>query len=323
MTIHYLRILNSKGLTVYSNKFNSKNSFFEEGANDLEFIVNKLYADLQANYPNKIKLRLVDKPDNVPEGSFVYFFIESYDLYIFFSDQGDLSDYSALKEITKTIESRKEERAFYKGVVISDFDDTQGPIPIYNGSILEEELLSVLAVQGTTVLGMGMTSMPNNIVGPVPIPTNPKLSALIRGFLRPAPSSEDPRIQLGGRPTTIFIIIDSQVILHKETLDFIDVFLSQWIYSDAVKEFFDDDDLKQMSEDLGQLIILALDLIRLRDIQTSHLRDLLKFYASENMILKQEIAHLRSQLQPKPNKTIKKTTKASKSTTKNTKRKKT
>lgn len=316
LTIQYLRVLNSKGLNVYSDKFKSKNPYFEEMNNDLEFIVNKLYADLQTNYPSKIKLRLVDEPGTVPDGSFVYFFIESYDLYIFFSDQEDLADYSTIPELKKVINERKNERSFYKGVVIADFDDTQGPIPIFNDSELEEELLSVLAVQGTTVLGMGMTAIPNHIVGPVPIPANPKLSALIRGFQRPAPHSDDPRIQLGGRPTTIFIIIDSQVILHKETLDFIDVFISQWIFSEAIKENFEEEDLKQMSIDLGQLIILATDLIRLRDIQTSELRELLKFYTSENMILKQEITHLRSKLNPTTRSRAKKTTQKKKRTKK-------
>ena len=78
-----------------------------------------------------------------------------------------------------------------------------------------------------------------------------------------------------------------------------ETFLSQWIYSDAVKEFLEEDDLKQMAIDLEQIIVLAQDLIRLRDIQSSHIKDLLKFYTTENMILRQEIAHLRLRLQAK------------------------
>ena len=229
-----------------------------------------------------------------------------------------MTDYSSLSKVTEAIRKRKEDRSFFKGIVISDFDDVQGPVPIFNASELEEDFLAVLAVQGTTVLGMGMQSMPNHIVGPVPIPSNPELSTLIRGFQRPAPSSTDPRIQLGGRPTMIFMIIESRITLHKETLDFIDSFLSQWIYSEAVKEFLEDEDLKQMSIDLEQLIILALDLIHLRDIQTVHLRELVKFYASENMLLKQEIAHLRTRLSVKSSPSTKKTTKKRK-TTKNSK----
>ena len=159
---------------------------------------------------------------------------------------------------------------------------------------------------------MGMTRIPNNIVGPVPIPSNTDLYAVIRGFQRPAPNSIDPRVQLGGRPTTIFMIIDSQVILHKETLDFIDTFLGQWINSGAVKEILEDDDLQEMSVNLGQLIILAQDLIKLRDIQTSNLKELVKFYTTENMLLKQEIAHLRSQLNPVRKTTTKSTQKKKK-----------
>jgi hypothetical protein len=296
MNIKYLRIINSKGLTVRSKKFDTKDSFFDDGNNDLEFVVNNLYSDLQSNFPRKLSLRLIEETKTVPEGIFVYFFIEYYDLFIFFTNQGDLSDYSNIDIIINAINERKTERAFFKGVVVADFDDTQGPIPIYNNSVLEEDFLPVLAVQGTTVLGMGMTTMPNHIVGPVPIPANSELSTLIRGFQRPAPNSDDPRIKLGGRPTTIFLIIESRIILHKETLDFIDVALTQWIYSEAIKEFFDEEDLKQMAVDLEQLVILAQDLIHLRDAQSNHLRDLVKFYASENMILKQEILHLRNKL---------------------------
>ena len=310
----YLRVVNSRGLTVFSENYTKKNPFFEENNNDLEFIVNNLYADLQSNFPNKLKLRLIEEVSNLPEGLWVYFFIEHYDLFIFFSDIENLTDISNIKEITKAIDLRQTERSFYKGVVVADFDDTQGPIPIYNGSALDDDFLSVLAVQGTTVLGMGMTSMPSHIVGPIPIPSNSELSTLIRGFQRSAPGSEDPRIQLGGRPTTIFIIIESKIILHKETLDFIETFLSQWIYSDAVKEFFEEEDLKQMSIDLEQLIVLAQDLIRLRNLQSSHIKDLLKFYTTENMILRQEIAHLRSKLSAKTKKSTTKKKKEMKKT---------
>ena len=296
LAIKYLRVINSKGLAVYSNNYTKSDPFFVENNNDLEFIINNLYADLQSNFPNKLSLRLIDEVDNAPEGIYVYFFIEHYDLFIFFSDQNGLTDISTIKELSETINIRKSERSFFKGVVVSDFDDEQGPIPIFNGSELDEDFLPVLAVQGTTVLGMGMTSMPSHLVGPVPIPSRPELSTIIRGFQRSAPNSQDPRIQLGGRPTTIFIIIDSNVTLHKETLDFIDTFISQWLFSEAVKEFLDEEDLRQMSIDLGQLIILAQDLIRLRNIQSTHLRELVKFYATENMILKQELAHLRAKL---------------------------
>ncbi len=302
MSIKYLRIVNSKGLAVYSENYSKSDPFFKENSNDLEFIINNLYADLQLNYPNKLSLRKVEEAPNLPKGLYVYFFIEHYDLFIFFSDQGDLANISGIKKLTDAVTLRKTERSFFKGIVVSDFDDTQGPIPIFNASELEEDFLAVLAVQGTTVLGMGMTSMPSNIVGPVPIPSSTELSTLIRGFQRPAPHSEDPRVQLGGRPTTIFIIIDTQIILHKETLDFIDSFLTQWIVSDAVKEFFEEDDLKQMAIDLEQLVILSQDLILLRDIQSSHLKDLLIFYTTENMFLKQEIAHLRARLSGKPTK---------------------
>lgn len=310
MTIKYLRIINSKGLAVYSENYSKSDPFFKEDNNDLEFIINNLYADLQLNYPGKLSLRRVDETPNLPKSLFVYFFIEHFDLFIFFSNQADLVDISGLTKLQNAINLRKAERSFFKGIVVSDFDDTQGPIPIFNRSSLEEDFLAILAVQGTTVLGMGMTTMPSNIVGPVPIPSNTELSTLIRGFQRPAPHSEDPRVQLGGRPTTIFIIIDSQITLHKESLDFIDTFLTQWIASEAVKEYLEDEDLKQMSIDLEQLLILSQDLIRLRDIQSSHLKELLIFYTTENMLLKQEIAHLRTRLS-------KKTTKAStKATTK-------
>ncbi len=315
MSIKYLRIINSKGLSIYSEVFpkSDENPFFEENSNDLDFIVNSLYANLQSNFPKNQYLCRIEEAQNVPKGLFVYFFIEHYDLFIFFSNLDDLKDYTKVKEISNAVEKRKEERSFYKGIVISDFDDVQGPVPIFNGSELKEDLLAVLAVQGTTVLGMGMETMPSHVVGPVPIPSNPELSTLIRGFQRPAPSSNDPRIQLGGRPTIIFIVLESHITLHKETLDFIDSFLTQWIYSDAIKEFFDQDDLKQLAIGLEQLIILTLDLIRLRDIQTSHLRDLVKFYVSENIFLKQEIIHLRNKLVTKSSSSLKTTTKKKKS----------
>lgn len=325
MSIDYLRVINSKGLSVISEAFEKKNDFYQEGSNDLEFIINNLYANLQSNFPSKLSLRLVEEAPNIPNGIYAYFFIEHYDLYIFFSKEGNLTEYSSIKEISQIVNERQSEMSFFRGVVVTDFSDTEGPVPLYNGSELEDDFLSVLAVQGTTVLGMGMTSIPNHIVGPVPIPANSELSALIRGFQRPAPGSEDPRIQLGGRPTTIFIIIEAQIILNKEILDFIDTFLSQWINSGAVKEFFDEDDLKDLTIDLRHLVILAQDLIRLRDIQTSHLKDLVKFYTSENAMLKQEIIHLRDQLHPHPKKRAKahkssKTTRTPKTTTKKKKK---
>ncbi|MHA2366418.1 MAG: hypothetical protein ACXAC7_20845 [Candidatus Hodarchaeales archaeon] len=315
-------LLNSRGLKVYS-KILGKEKYLHDETSNFELIISTIYANLQENFPKEFEITEF-KEIELPKGLQCYFYVHEFDLMVLFSSK-------ALKSLPKDpivnelLEKRQQSRSFYKGLCVADFDDTSGPIPIFNHSMLNESEQAMLSVQGTTVLGMGMTEMPVTLVGPVPVPTAPELSFLGFGYQRPAPKSEDPRILKGGRPATLFLIIDTAENIGKEVRDFVETFLFQWTQSNVgMQEKLLDDDLERLDDNIQQTITLAKDIISVRKSQEQNIRELLRIYASENLLLRDEIRSLKDQLQQLSTSKVKKVlkTKAKKVPTKKKKAKK-
>jgi hypothetical protein len=296
--IKALFILNSNGLKVES-LIKKTDSFFHTGNTQLEELISSIFVHYQYNYPvSSMPVEIVDQ--NLPSGVVGYHFVHAYDLFITFFEEKPDRDLTKLSEVIKLISLRQSLRSFYKGIVVADFDDTMGPVPIYNNSPLEEGETTMLAVQGTTVLGMGMTTIPAQLVGPVPVPRRPNYSFMAFGYQRPAPGSNDPRILSVGRPAIIFLILDHVDTLDKEVKDFAESYLFQWVQAEvAQQEILNLADLARLHDNLMKIIILAKDLVRLRTIQIAEIKELLIRSSTENLLLKEEISHLKAQLEAK------------------------
>lgn len=293
-----LYLLNSRGLQVFSEIFNS-NKFFtntQDDSNSVDNILISIYYELNFNFPENLSIRKISSDYKIPKGLFGYYFVSNNDLYIIFSNTKPNIIKSLLKDekIKTFVQKRKKMIGFYSGLFVSDYSEQQGPVPFFNDSPISDEEQFLLAVQGVTVLGMGTTDTDKTqLAGPLPVPRNDKYSFLVFLYHRPAPDSEDPRIKQNGRPATIFMIVETSENIDKEVLDFTKTFLDQWASSGpANKNKLDPNDLKRLKVDIARIIQLARDLVFIRAIQESEFRNLLLAYSSENLLLKDQISDL-------------------------------
>jgi len=311
--IEALVLLNSQGLKIASEVFSNKTFFLGENQ-ALDLVLNTVYSHLNLDFPEKLPVTVIDF--ELIEGIFGAYFVEKKEIYFIFSNTVIKRPKMLLKDkkIVKFIDNRQKELRFFNGIFISDWQDSAGPVPLYNKSTLDDETLTLLAVQGTTILGMGMNEVPNQLVGPIPVPKT-VLSFIVYMYKRTASESSDSRIVSKGRPTTIFIIlelVEGNDRLDKETQEFIKTFLEQYVRSEqAQEEFLYEEDLDQLNIDLKQTVLLAKDLITMRTLKEGELSKLLHSYASENMLMKSEIVELKAQIADYKRKEMKKTRKNS------------
>jgi len=217
----------------------------------------------------------------VPETK-IYYSWYGGDLYILASpettDQQEME-----KELTDLYKLRKSMKDRFLGVLFCDFDDMQGPVPVFNNSPLEEVTTYQLAAQGMSLAAMGQSELPKYVVGPIPVPGSTEYQTLVYSFTRPVMDSEDPRIIAGGRPGILFMIFNLEK-LETDVLEFLEAFLTQWKASPDVSP----DGLEDLSENVRLTITLAWDLIKYREKQNEYLRELVTKYYSELILLRQE-----------------------------------
>ena len=296
-------LLNSRGLSVNKEVFSDHKYFVEDGDSSVEDILVSIFYTLNFNFPDIKTISPIAKKDyKTPSGIYGYYLVKYYDLFILFTNKKvlkkDLKSLQNHETVKKFIEKREETISYYKGLFVSDYSEVQGPIPYFNKSPISDETQFLLAVQGVTVLGMGLADYSKTqLAGPLPVPKSSKYSFLVFLYHRPAPDSEDPRIQQNGRPATLFMIVDATENIDKEVMNFTQTFLEQWAASEAAnKTVLDIVDLQRVNVDLQRIIQLARDLVYIRSIQESKFRKLLVAYSTEIMLLKDENTSLREKL---------------------------
>jgi regulator of replication initiation timing len=227
-------------------------------------------------------------------------------LFFVYTKGKDFTINNILKDefIAEKIAERKNKLKFFIGMIVSEFRDDIGPAPLYSKMNLEEvkfteEQLTLLSVQGTTLLGMGQKQMPKYLIGPVPVPHSDYFF-LAFSYHRLSDESSDPRIQKIGRPTVIFIMLDSVATKEKEMIDFLELFLSHWSMTEIGRqEFIDTEDFDRLFRDIRNTIYLAKDLIAVRNIQQEEFKLLFTQYSTENILLRSQNEELRNKLSHK------------------------
>ncbi|MHA2367077.1 MAG: hypothetical protein ACXAC7_24205 [Candidatus Hodarchaeales archaeon] len=298
-----LFLVNSRGLKVKTKIFSEIEDYIGEIIEEetLDNFLMSIYSDLNIDFPDSLSLILFGSDIDLPDGVFGAYFVLNSDIYFILTNTEiiDKQKLVNLPEVKQFIEERQKKVKFYKGLVIADYSEKEGPIPTFNRSPLSQNKeLPLLAVQGITVLGMGMDDIPKyHLAGPLPVPGNTNYSFLCYMYYRPAPDSPDPRISASGRPATLFLIIEPCENVEKEILDFTKTFLDQWIISTAAnKKKLENKDLDQLNIDLQRIVLLAKDLLYLRTIRESEIRKMLQITASENVLLRHEVEELKAKL---------------------------
>lgn len=117
------------------------------------------------------------------------------------------------------------------GLIVTTMTD-MGPFPLLNLSPIGEDTTVKLSVIGMTILSMGAGTVAEKqhyrLHGSIPIPDSPNLEALAMSFTVAPTRTEDVRIDLHGRESTIWLLFDSK--------DRDRIFLQHTIIEKALKE---------------------------------------------------------------------------------------
>ena len=298
-------IYNDKGLKVSRTIFESGEPFFNDNIDFVDHTHLDLYMKLKLDFPNNFPITKIQRDAEfpIPTSLSCYYFIIDRDLYFVYTRGNKINDEDIIQDkfILEKIDERKNRLKFFVGILIAEFRDDVGPAPIYSKMNLDEvhfseEQLTLLSVQGTTLLGMGQKHMPTYLIGPVPVPRTDYFF-LAFSYHRLSEESTDPRIKSLGRPTVIFTLLDNSATKEKELIDFIELFLSYWSKTEAGKsEHIKREDFDRLFRDIKNTISLSKDLIAVRTIQQQEFRLLFTHYYTENLLLHSQNEELKLQL---------------------------
>ncbi len=299
-------IYNEKGLKVSRTIFESGEPFFNDNIDQVDHNHLDLYMKLKLDLPKNLPLTKIERESDfpIPTSLSCYYFIKDQDLYFVYT-RGDTNSQDILEDsfIVEKINERKNRLQFFIGILVAEFRDDVGPAPMYSKMYADvkfsEEQLTLLSVQGTTLLGMGQKHMPTYLIGPVPVPRTDYFF-LAFSYHRLSNESEDPRIKSLGRPTVIFTLLDSSATKEKELIDFIELFLSYWSKTEVGQsEHIRTEDFDRLYRDIKDTISLSRDLIAVRSIQQLEFRLLFTHYYTENLLLKSQNEELKILLEQK------------------------
>ncbi|MHA2245991.1 MAG: hypothetical protein ACXADY_13595 [Candidatus Hodarchaeales archaeon] len=224
------------------------------------------------------------------------------DLYIFLADETiDITEVD--KEIRTWIEIRDQQRVHLQGLIISIFDDFEGPKVVYNSGTLLSETALLLAVQGQTVSSMGrMVEYSSGFRDPLNVPNREDLIHLSYNFLQPAPDSKDSRIAKMGRMSSMHLLFLLEFPYIKDNLfcSFLESFFDEWIYNwNAQREnsgVYSQDIFDELLEDLRSTITTAIDLTTHEEREIAKLKELIMDLLSQNKVLNYQARRLREKI---------------------------
>ncbi|MFW9993729.1 MAG: hypothetical protein ACFFD4_16905 [Candidatus Odinarchaeota archaeon] len=287
-------ILNHKGMTVHSQM--PEESIKILHGEDEEYSWDNILVDIFASSNDDPSTPLMDSellPVDLGEDyhfsppATVFMQSKEGDLFIIASPEGTGS--MVEEELQSLIELRKAMKDRFVGILFCDWHDEKGPVPVYtNVSVIDEVVSIQLAAQGISMAAMGQGSIPDHVVGPIPIPGSSAYQSLIYTFTRSDEDSEDPRIRVSGRPAVLYLIFRLEKI-DKEVLELVEAFLYQWKAApDLTKSGFEN-----LSENLRLTVTFASDLVKSKEEQY---RQLIARYHSDLLLLRQENLELKMEL---------------------------
>lgn len=300
-------IYNEKGLKVSKTIFESGEPFFliidDHNIDQADHVHLDLYMQLKLDFPKNFPITKIERTDEfpIPTSLSCYYFIIETDLYFVYTKGTKGEEILKDKFIQEKINERQNRLKFFIGLMVSEFRDDIGPAPIYSKMNIEsvrfsEEQLTLLSVQGTTLLAMGQKQMPKYLIGPVPVP-HTDYFFLAFSYQRNSANSSDPRIQNVGRPTVIFTLLDSVATKDKDFIDFIELFFIHWSKTEiGMSETIKKEDFDRLFRDVKNTISLSKDLIAVRTIQQQEFRLLFTQFYTENLILRNQNEELKNLL---------------------------
>ncbi|MFX1286772.1 MAG: hypothetical protein ACFFB5_24250 [Promethearchaeota archaeon] len=224
------------------------------------------------------------------------------DLYIFMTDElTDVTEVAA--KVQSWIKIRKLQREYLRGLVLSVFDDIEGPKVAYNSGALLTENALLLAVQGQTITSMGrMVDYPSGFKEPLNVPNREDMIHLTYNFLQPAPESKDSRIAKIGRMTSLHLLFPVDFPHLNESLfrSYVEAFLDEWVYNWNVQKEnnvdYPQDIFDELLEDLRSTISTAIDLTTHEEREITKLKELVIDLLSQNKVLNYQIRRLREKI---------------------------
>ncbi|UCE14407.1 MAG: hypothetical protein JSV04_04325 [Candidatus Heimdallarchaeota archaeon] len=224
------------------------------------------------------------------------------DLYIVLTDE--LVDVIEVEQmLQKWFKIRDQQRTHLQGLVVSIFDDLEGPKAVYNSGFILPENALLLAVQGQTVASMGrMQEFPAGLKDPLNVPNREDLLHLSYNCLQPAPDSTDSRIAKIGRMTTMHLLFREDFKFAKEDLfrSFIESFLDEWVFNwNAQKgptESYPQEIFDELLEDLRSSISTAIDLTTHEEREVNKLKKFIMDLLSQNKVLNYQVRRLNEKI---------------------------
>ncbi|MHA2227492.1 MAG: hypothetical protein ACXAC8_19905 [Candidatus Hodarchaeales archaeon] len=226
------------------------------------------------------------------------------DLYVFLVDE--LVDIIEVEnKFQKWIQIRNQQREHLKGLVISVFDDLEGPKVFYNDGFLEFENALILAVQGQTVSSMGRSAEHSlGLKDPLNVPNCENLFHLSYNCLQPAPDSTDHRIVKMGRMTTFHLIFTTDFPYANEDLFrvYLEGFLDEWVYNWNVQKESKTGDTQsnkifdELLEDLRSTILMAIDLTTHEEREVAKLKEYVMNLMTQNKVLNYQVRRLKEKI---------------------------
>lgn len=293
---YHFWLLNHQGLYIFDKKLHKKVILTKS---EEDTLIAEIFHDPTIEMADDTPLFTRELPS-----SFTRLHYQKYgrDLYIFLADETiDITEVD--KEIRKWIEIRDQQRAHLQGLVISIFDDIEGPKVVYNSDTLLTENALLLAVQGQTVSSMGrMVEYSSGFRDPLNVPNREDLIHLSYAFLQPAPDSKDSRIAKMGRMSSIHLLFLLEFPHIKENLfcSSVEAFLDEWVYNwNAQREnsrFYPRDIFDELLEDLRSTISTAIDLTTHDEREITKLKELIMDLLSQNKVLNYQVRRLREKI---------------------------
>lgn len=224
------------------------------------------------------------------------------DLYILLTDELiDITEVDA--SLQPWIKIRNQQREHLQGLVISIFDEIEGPKVVYNNDTLLSEHALLLVVQGQTISSMGrIVEYTSGFKDPLNVPNREDLIHLSYIFLQPAPDSIDPRIAKMGRMTSIHLLFLLGFPFVTENLfrSYLEAFLDEWVYNwNALKEdskTYPREIFDELLEDLRSAISTAIDLTTHEEREEAKLKEYVMDLLSQNKVLNYQVRRLREKI---------------------------
>ncbi len=298
-------LLNQQGLYIFDEKL-TKNILFSKDDED-DLIAEIFKEDILSDSP----IYTLELPSHSARLHY-----QKLDQDLYFLLTNDLIDITKVNlKLNHWKKLRELQKNHLKGIVVSVFDDLEGPKVVYNSCLQEEEAI-LLAVQSQTVSSMGKAEeFKSGFKDPLKVPNRDELIHLSYDFLQPAPNSTDPRIAKTGRISNIFLIFARELphVTNNKFKGFLEAFLDEWVWnwnSEKIKELPETYPKKifdELLEDLRSTVTTSIDLSTHDEREEANLKVFIMDLLSQNAVLSSTIRRLREQIEEMETQLLQKT----------------